>query len=219
MNRIIILLLILFTSSLLAQSERVYSLLPEFYGEDKVANLIEKDKSIDRYVEYLDELERQKYEIEIIDGVLYQQGRVYSSPVKRGRRGVAVSESIYVLSEDNKLYISHNQEKNIFHHSSFLSGGKVKAAGNIIVIDGVIASFDRRSGHYKPTVTSYFSLKGFLDLAGYQGYLLSTKEFQEAYNKGVKWMPMVVKLLNLRENPLLEEQYSSRFKCKKIYSI
>jgi hypothetical protein len=37
-----------------------------------------------------------------------------------------------------------------FHHSSFLGGQDVAAAGELEVIDGTIVFHSRKSGHYRP---------------------------------------------------------------------
>ena len=37
-----------------------------------------------------------------------------------------------------------------FHHSSFLAGAPVAAAGELMVVDGMVVSHSRQSGHYKP---------------------------------------------------------------------
>ena len=38
-----------------------------------------------------------------------------------------------------------------FHHSSFLAGGKVAAAGEMDVASGMLLMHDNNTGHYKPT--------------------------------------------------------------------
>jgi hypothetical protein len=182
--------------------------------ENTVPNVVEnigswfEKRGEKKLVEYLDELERMKFEVEIIDGLIYVNGAVYSSPIDENGN---IKESIFVISSDDKLYISHLQEKNIFHHSSFVEGAEVKAAGEIIVIDGVIAIFDYNSGHYKPSITSYYTMRSFLIKAGYSKYLPSFQEFREAYvgkKSKIKQMPMIKTLLNQRKK-LLD--------CKNIY--
>ncbi|HKK36564.1 MAG TPA: hypothetical protein VJ994_09760 [Paracoccaceae bacterium] len=57
--------------------------------------------------------------------------------------------AIFVFSPDAKLYAgSHVVGQH--HHSSFLSGGAVKAAGEIVADAGRIQVITAKSGHYKP---------------------------------------------------------------------
>jgi hypothetical protein len=42
----------------------------------------------------------------------------------------------------------------VFHHSSFLSGGDVIAAGTIHLHDGDIQRISNSSGHYQPSLSS-----------------------------------------------------------------
>ncbi len=51
-----------------------------------------------------------------------------------------------------KIYLSKNYEFGKFHHSSFLAGEKVAAAGEIYIERGVIKTITDGSGHYKPSL-------------------------------------------------------------------
>jgi hypothetical protein len=57
--------------------------------------------------------------------------------------------AIFVMGLDGKIYIG-SHELGIFHHSSFLAGGPVAAAGEIVIKDGVILLITAKSGHYRP---------------------------------------------------------------------
>jgi hypothetical protein len=57
---------------------------------------------------------------------------------------------IFVCSPDGKLFI-HSHEAGVHHHSSFLAGGAVLAAGEIVVREGVVMVITPKSGHYQPT--------------------------------------------------------------------
>lgn len=65
--------------------------------------------------------------------------------VMQGRAG------IYVIGLDDALYVSVAQEAGQFNHSSFLAGGDVKAAGQIIITHGKITAINNASGHYQPS--------------------------------------------------------------------
>lgn len=59
-------------------------------------------------------------------------------------------KAIFVMAPDGKMYASLHQQAGIFHHSSFLAGDPVAAAGEIEVIDGLVTTASNRSGHYIP---------------------------------------------------------------------
>ena len=56
---------------------------------------------------------------------------------------------IYVWDMHSRLYINRKMPGR-FHHSSFVAGGAVKAAGSIVVEDGVLKQLTTWSGHYRP---------------------------------------------------------------------
>ncbi|CAG8467690.1 8309_t:CDS:2 [Paraglomus occultum] len=56
---------------------------------------------------------------------------------------------IYVTDCRNHLYIG-KKTKGYFHHSSFLAGGAIRAAGGIKVRHGKLEELTPNSGHYKP---------------------------------------------------------------------
>ena len=57
---------------------------------------------------------------------------------------------IYVMSPDGTLYVG-DKKREKFHHSSFLSGSTVIAAGSICVEEGVLKELTPHSGHYRPS--------------------------------------------------------------------
>jgi len=56
------------------------------------------------------------------------------------------------MSEKGNIYLSKYSEVGIFHHSSFLSGKPVGAAGEIIIEKGIIKEVTNASGHYQPSL-------------------------------------------------------------------
>mmetsp|Transcript_4775 Transcript_4775/g.7423 ORF Transcript_4775/g.7423 Transcript_4775/m.7423 type:complete len:573 (-) Transcript_4775:324-2042(-) len=56
---------------------------------------------------------------------------------------------IYVLSCDDKMYV-HKKVKGRFHHTSFLGGATVQAAGGLQADHGQLIKITPMSGHYQP---------------------------------------------------------------------
>jgi hypothetical protein len=57
--------------------------------------------------------------------------------------------AIFVVSPTGKIF-SGSHDVGVHHHSSFLGGGAVMAAGEIVVDTGVVRFITGKSGHYKP---------------------------------------------------------------------
>lgn len=111
-------------------------------------------------VKYCNKKERLQYVVEIHDGKLYWVNQS-SKPVhstkkpkpKKGAPAGAPNEPvmmIYVMSPDGTLYVG-DKKRERFHHSSFLSGSAVIAAGSICVEEGVLKELTPHSGHYRPS--------------------------------------------------------------------
>lgn len=62
-----------------------------------------------------------------------------------------LSKWIFVLDRHEQLFIGRKQ-KGTFHHSSFLGGTPISAAGKIWVNHGCIVAIEPHSGHFKPTL-------------------------------------------------------------------
>ena len=56
----------------------------------------------------------------------------------------------FVVSPGGGFYV-HHHEADLFHHSSFLAGGRVLTAGMIGVSKGRIVYLSNKSGHYQPS--------------------------------------------------------------------
>ncbi|KAF9397854.1 hypothetical protein BGZ94_006171, partial [Podila epigama] len=129
-------------------------------------------------VTYLQEHEREQYAVEVVEGLLYyrQSGRlVHTLPASiEAEDDVDISQIlpdadvnddeetrlekkrirnktkyIYVTDPRGTLYVAQ-KVKGQFHHSSFLGGGTVCAAGGIVVNRGRIVKINPKSGHYRP---------------------------------------------------------------------
>ncbi|GLD96656.1 hypothetical protein PINS_up005339 [Pythium insidiosum] len=76
------------------------------------------------------------------------------------------SKWIFVLTRDARLYVARKR-KGHFHHSSFLAGAPIAAAGKIYVRDGRIRAIEPHSGHFKPTLENLSFLREVLACHGY----------------------------------------------------
>jgi hypothetical protein len=90
-----------------------------------------------------------------------------SSYLLRFHRGLVVDQElqrqcpeacrgIYVMSSDGVIYFRQGHDPYEFHHSSFLAGAPVAAAGEIIIENGRIVMVNNRSGHYRASFAHIF---------------------------------------------------------------
>lgn len=91
---------------------------------------------------YLDERERLPYLVTAYGGRLYQSGAPLDTT------GVANSTYLYVMDGEGRVFAAASDELN--HHSAFLAGNPVAAAGSIEVVVGRLSSVFDQSGHYMP---------------------------------------------------------------------
>jgi hypothetical protein len=105
-------------------------------------------------VKYLSEIERQSYRLKIKDGKVYDSSGKLFDTTDASSFASGKGNAIFVMDELGNIYASKAHPIGKFHHSSFMSGQPVAAAGEIAVKNGVITSITRRSGHYQPT--SYY---------------------------------------------------------------
>ena len=64
---------------------------------------------------------------------------------------------IFVVDMERNLYV-HKHVEGKYHHSTFLSGAPVAAAGEIAAEDGWVKVITAKSGHYMPTVDDMLRL-------------------------------------------------------------
>lgn len=115
-------------------------------------------------VHYLNDEERDLSLLHICDGLLCDsQGhllnpkfvgprtRMTSFPEQpKADKTLALGFAIYVMDATGKIWVSFGAKVNKFHHSSFLKGQPVAAAGEMIIFQGRIYAINNRSGHYHP---------------------------------------------------------------------
>ncbi|CAN4109298.1 unnamed protein product [Withania somnifera] len=138
---------------------------PFFYwldiGEGKEVNLEKcpRLKLHQQCIKYLGPVEREAYEVVIVDGkfIYKQRGRLLDT-----RGGPEEAKWIFVLSVSKDLYIGMKQ-KGTFQHSSFLAGGATLSAGRLVIEDGILKSVWPHSGHYLPTSENFDEFMTYLE--------------------------------------------------------
>jgi len=155
-----------------------------------------------RGVKYLNAAGRVSYQVMIDDGVLQWGGR--SLDTKEQQLETVFSGlgwGIWVLSPEGNFYTA-SHKKGEFHHSSFLSGEPVKAAGEWRVVNGQIDTLTGKTGHYKCDVAALvFALRKLKSLAA-----LPAAAKVNAWKNGQAAAVGAHEFLN---NNALQEQYSS----------
>lgn len=76
-----------------------------------------------------------------------RDGRILNSNGKP----LTLTYGLYVMDEFGNIFVTASPKGGKIHHSSFLSGAPVAAAGHMTVVNGVLSYIDRSSGHYAPT--------------------------------------------------------------------
>ncbi|GJJ69197.1 hypothetical protein EMPS_01543 [Entomortierella parvispora] len=149
-------------------------------GEGRNVDLEERprDRLDEQRVQYLQDHERIHYAVHVIDGLLFYKvsGKLVHTLPTTVQVGDQVdvsqilpdaeegddeatrlekkkirnkSKFIYVTDPLGTLYVAQ-KVKGKFHHSSFLGGGTVCAAGGIVVNNGRLIKINPKSGHYRP---------------------------------------------------------------------
>ena len=176
-------------------------------------------ENMNNMVRYLDMERRQKYVIEPgTDGLLYFRD-AFESAVKFERKPFDTSQStaayggrsgraIWVQGPSGRFYSSNESQAGKFHHSSFLAGRDVKAAGDWKVTGGKLMMISAISGHYHPTLDS---LKGALvDLQAVSRQLVSWGGNVECYKKDNT--PAVIPIRGFLDNCAKDPKYLEQFK-------
>ncbi len=112
-------------------------------------------------VAYLKDIEAKRYQLTFKGNVL--QYVLDELPFSTENHSTAFSGrgwAIFVVDLEGNLY-AHSHTVGKFHHSSFLSGRPVQAAGEMVVQDGTLKVVTCKSGHYAPT---WAEMKQFVQL-------------------------------------------------------
>ncbi len=103
-----------------------------------------------KVVRYLTPAKRAQYRLTIRGGKIYDaNGALFDT--SGGRMGTKVTgRAIFVVDENGYFYASNYTAEGEFHHSSFLAGEPVAAAGEMQVENGTLKFLNDHSGHYWP---------------------------------------------------------------------
>ncbi|KAG7395074.1 hypothetical protein PHYBOEH_004271 [Phytophthora boehmeriae] len=114
-------------------------------------------------VEYCTVQERRQFELQFVsDGE--------NVTVKYAASGLVVntderSKWIFVVDLNGHMYLNRKC-KGRFHHSSFVAGAPIFAAGKIIIKQGTIVAIEPHSGHFKPRLDNLQALCSILTTQG-----------------------------------------------------
>jgi len=127
-------------------------------------------------VKYLGPEERLKYLVTIREGLLWYHDTddlVHTDDVdgehSRTNGSGKREKWIYIVDPKGAFFVA-KKVRGRFHHSSFLSGGPAKAAGNLTIQQGRLVRLSPSSGHYQPTPDDH---AWFLELLRLRGVDLS----------------------------------------------
>lgn len=120
-------------------------MLQHYAGEDVAPNAIWGTA-----VQYLSATQRATYALSFNGGLIHDaNGNLFDT-----RNATSVHSSspraIFVMDLNGRFYASNDQKVGEFHHSSFLAGDAVAAAGELEVENGVLKTISDKSGHYRP---------------------------------------------------------------------
>lgn len=117
-------------------------------------------------VTYFDTAELARYELSVRGGLIYDAlGAVFDSSAAVAMHGPA-GRAMFVMTAEGVLYGTNTQALSRIHHSSFLAGRDVAAAGQVQVVGGKITAVDNISGHYLPPAWTLDQLKDLLASSG-----------------------------------------------------
>lgn len=125
-------------------------------------------------VAYLDEQQRQQYKLTVHNGKIYDaKGELFDTASAATVLGGG--KAIFVMDHDGNMYASTSHAVGKFHHSSFLAGQPVAAAGEIEVHNGEVTVVNRKSGHYRPTESQLNQVAEHLGSLGLSNFAIDQK--------------------------------------------
>jgi len=117
---------------------------PFYQGEERG-----KVASLPFRITYLTPEERVTYRLSVHDGRLYN---ARGEPLQTVRKGSRAVFQLFVMDSMGELYAGDSVYGK-FHHSSFLAGAPVAAAGELAVDKGILMAILLRSSHYPMSKT------------------------------------------------------------------
>ncbi len=143
--------------------------------------------SSSQVLQYFDAQRRARYEVRAEGKVLMQADQPLDTSGGIGTYTGLKNTWIYVCSATSRKVYSYKSTANFIHHSSFLSGEPVIAAGDWVVIDGGMNYLNSGSGHYRP---SDVNMRSFMNLnaswwegeavvqPNYKGKIMRVRDYQ-----------------------------------------
>ena len=107
---------------------------------------------LDHYmVHYCSFEERERFKVEVRDGILVWASKNPPHGAQQYDRvdSGGVSERWIFVIDNNGQFFINRKVKGRFHHSSFVAGDSLRAAGRIVINDGEIVCVGPNSGHYR----------------------------------------------------------------------
>jgi len=117
----------------------LYPLLPQYYDEQGADSPVV-------WVPPSDEDARSQMRMRVYDGLVMDH--TGCTPLHGDDDSAA--RAIFVLDQTNEILLTVDYEHNKFHHSSFVAGAPVIAAGEMIISRGRLIALTNHSGHYLP---------------------------------------------------------------------
>lgn len=118
-------------------------------------------------VKYLSDHERAAFKVTIRGGKVYDAtGKLFDTRQATTAFALNKGRAIFVMDATGAMYVSNEQTRGKFHHSSFLRGGAVAAAGDVRIENGQITAISRKSGHYRPTEAQLSQAVNYLKSQG-----------------------------------------------------
>jgi hypothetical protein len=100
-------------------------------------------------VQYLDAAAREPYRLQVRDGLLVDAAGTALDPDMPNHPD-RDNLAIFVMDLAGNIYLTFDRVEGVFHHSSFVAGAPVAAAGDFTIEQGRISRISNYSGHYKP---------------------------------------------------------------------
>jgi hypothetical protein len=101
-------------------------------------------------VRYLSPEDLESKRLIIHDGKIYDVNGKPFDTADAQTHFSGTGHAIFVMDRHGNIYAHGEHTVGSFHHSSFLRGGDVAAAGELEVRNGVLKAISRKSGHYWP---------------------------------------------------------------------
>lgn len=117
------------------------AMLEQYVGENRQGGFFSP-----RVVYYMDDRARVGHEV-FVEGA---EGKLVDASGVELNAGSEDDLAMFVMDETGVIYLSESEAIGQLHHSSFLAGGNVAAAGEMLVREGRLILITNRSGHYRP---------------------------------------------------------------------